>query len=75
VPKHETITDLLDTINHECNHIANKVLQYSGVDITYDNDEAHTYLLGYLFEQAFSFFLDNQSEMGLKKQRILIENL
>ena len=64
VIKHDTILELLDTIIHETDHIAGKILQYSGVITDYDNDEAHTYLQGYIFQQVFAFFYENQDKLS-----------
>ena len=40
------------TIGHECNHLKNKILFYLGHELDELNDEAESYLVGYLV-QAF----------------------
>lgn len=43
----------LGDICHESIHLAIKILKRVGVDISYDNDEALTYLAGYIFDELY----------------------
>ncbi len=43
--------DLLGNIHHECIYAAIYVLDKSGIEISYQNDESITYLSTYLFKQ------------------------
>jgi len=42
---------LLGNIHHECIHVAMHILHERGVVISYDNDEAITYLSTYIFKK------------------------
>lgn len=41
----------LSTLAHECVHLATKTLRIHGVPITYQNDEALAYLVGWYFQE------------------------
>lgn len=73
VAKHTDVYDLLNTINHEANHLTNKILQYVDIVVDYDNDEAHTYLQAYIFEAVFKFFVENQDKLSIAKTKVIIQ--
>lgn len=41
-------------VSHEMDHVTNHILRGAMVETDYRNDEAHTYLLGYLVDQFFN---------------------
>jgi len=41
---------------HECLHTTNAILDSSGVDCSYDNDEACAYLLQYLVDEVYKIY-------------------
>lgn len=61
VMKHEGVSDLIDTVDHEVVHITNQILNNSGVDSDYNNDEAQAYLLGYISGRVWKFLLEKQT--------------
>lgn len=50
-----------DTITHESLHITNYILSDRGIECNMTNDEAQTYLLGYIIEkiQKIKYKIDN----------------
>lgn len=40
------------TVAHECLHATNKILKARGVKVSLKNDEAQTYLLGYIINRV-----------------------
>lgn len=42
-------------IAHECNHIVNLIFKHCYVDLDLENDEAQSYLLGWLVKQCHKF--------------------
>lgn len=40
----------IGVISHEAVHAANEILDYVGIDMSYKNDEAQAYLVGYIAE-------------------------
>ena len=54
----------MGTITHEVNHAANRVLYSRGVVADYENDEADSYLKGWMVEQVQRFMQDCNIEIS-----------
>jgi hypothetical protein len=54
--------DDLDTLVHECLHITNYILKDKGVIVDIENDEAQTYLLGYIMGKIQSKKIWNKKQ-------------
>lgn len=50
-----------DTITHEALHATNEILNARGVGTTHKNDEAQTYLLGFIINKVQNY-IGNQNE-------------
>jgi hypothetical protein len=48
----------IGTIVHEVNHVGNRILQSRGVERDWENDEAESYLKGWLGETVEKFMLE-----------------
>ena len=49
---------------HECLHTVHAILESSGVECSYDNDEASAYLLQYLVDEVYKVYTRWQSLQG-----------
>ena len=50
----------LNTVVHECFHVAFEILNTRGIAVNRENDEAMAYLLGYLVEEVMAI-INNQN--------------